>query len=196
MWELSMFAKKNCCFRHSAVWVSLLQLVFLRFPHPLNFQLQLKKTTAQPTQCFGKQGKSRLACCGGDVGSTSWQRRWCPAGAAMGWWDQTASWCLSSLSFCSPPRCHWSWAWALLKASPWLPAIWWRCSEPVSPSPWDLPVPTHGPEDLRASEQLRCWMLKIAQRKLREHPLHTWFCAQTLLFPKISSSNSSWGALK
>lgn len=37
-------------------------------------------------------------------------------------------------------------------------------------------------------------MLKIPQREWHEHPLHAAFCTQTLLFPKMISNYSSWGA--
>lgn len=63
MWELTMFAKKKkkkkSYFRHSAVWVSLLQLVFLRFPHPLNFQTRLKKNHRATHRMFWNAGQEQ-----------------------------------------------------------------------------------------------------------------------------------------
>lgn len=106
MWELSMFAKKICCFRNSAVWVSLLQLLLLNFP-PEFPDVNLKKTTTQPTECFGKQSESRLGWGRGGSGSAGWWWSPCPVGAGVEQWDRTASWCPTSLS-CFPPRCHWS----------------------------------------------------------------------------------------
>lgn len=199
MWEFSVFAKKNCYFKHSAVWVSLFQLVFLRFLHRLNFHMQLKKNTIQPKECFRMQSESRLGCCRGNMESPGWQWSWCltvwlwGSGTRQPHGAHPASPGLLLAAADPRPSTH--------SGKPWLAAIWWRC--------WDL-VPLFlgfgmasgacwSPLVGQRTSGLLDWfiakMLKIAQRKWREHPLHAVFCTQTLLFPKISSNNSSWGAL-
>lgn len=161
MWEFSMFAKKNCYFKHSAVWVSLFQLVFLRFPHPLNFHMQLKKTPSNWPNVLGSRIESRLGCCREDMGSTGWQWNWFLT--VWLWGSGTRQ-----PHGARPPSPGFLFAAADPRLSPplrqahgWLPSDGGaQRPRPPLPGAWDgcrcLLVPTHGPEDIRSSELIHC----------------------------------------
>lgn len=134
--ESCLCLPKDCCFRHSAVWVSPLQLMFLKFSHlSLSFRCNLKKK-ANKTKPVKKAAKTAsvleslvrtvLGCC-------NW--RWEAQTDFTGQWTGTASQCPSSLS-CSSPHCHWPGAPPMVKASWWPSAMRWRCFHSPPLFPW------------------------------------------------------------
>lgn len=149
--ESCLCLPKDCCFRHSAVWVSPLQLVFLKFSHlSLSFrcnskrsqQNKLIKKAAKTASVLESLVRTVLGCC-------IWG--WEAQTDCTGWWTGTASWLLSSLSFCSSPHCSWPGAQPLVKASQWPSGIWWRCSHPA-PLFCGAGAGPCWPEDFRISE--------------------------------------------
>lgn len=161
MCELSMFAKKNCYFKHSAVWVSPFQLVFLRFPHPLNFHMQLKKKIpSNPPNVLGSRVRALWLLQRGH-GKHKLTVELVPHSVAVRQQDQTAARCPSSspvlLLTATDPRLSSHWR----QAHGWLPSDG-SAQRPCPPllGAWDgcrcLLIPTHGPEDIRSSELIYC----------------------------------------